>query len=132
VGGFDPRIFLYFEDDDLMRRLADTGASLVHVHAALATHAHGRSSAPEPKAEFRKRWHFAWSRCYISAKWGLSSPAWRLIRRHCLKALIAALTLQRGRLETHCGTVAGAVAYLLGRSALQREGVGFQSEFQES
>jgi len=53
LGGFDPNIFLFYEDDDLCRRVADAGHALVHVHAAIARHGRGRSSAPKPGRVFR-------------------------------------------------------------------------------
>ncbi len=81
LGGFDEAIFLFYEDDDLCRRVADTGRSLVHVHGALARHARGRSSAPAPGRVFRARWHMAWSRCYVSRKWGLKDPAAAILAR---------------------------------------------------
>src|SRR4051812_43410128 len=75
LGGFDCEIFLFYEDDDLCRRLADRGRALLHVHEAIVRHARGRSSAPEPGRIFRSRWHQAWSRSYVSAKYGLPSSA---------------------------------------------------------
>ena len=36
LGGFDDEIFLFYEDDDLCRRVTEAGRSLIHVHAALA------------------------------------------------------------------------------------------------
>ena len=57
LGGFDEDIFLFYEDDDLCRRVADSGRALVHVHGAVALRGRGRSSAPERGRVFRSRWH---------------------------------------------------------------------------
>jgi GT2 family glycosyltransferase len=41
VGGFEPTYFLYWEDVDLSRRVADVGGRLAHVEAARAIHDEG-------------------------------------------------------------------------------------------
>jgi N-acetylglucosaminyl-diphospho-decaprenol L-rhamnosyltransferase len=120
-GGFDPAIFLFYEDDDLCRRIADHGHALVHVHEAVVRHARGRSSAPEPGRIFRSRWHQAWSRSYVSAKYGLSSPTASMWATNALKTAAAALTFRRALVERYGGTAAGAWAYMRGRTALGRE-----------
>jgi N-acetylglucosaminyl-diphospho-decaprenol L-rhamnosyltransferase len=121
LGGFDPHIFLFYEDDDLCRRVADAAHALVHVHAAAARHLRGGSSAPKPGRIFRSRWHQAWSRAYVAAKYGLPSPALRMIALNAPKALAARLTFDRALFERYAGSVAGALAYLRGETALARE-----------
>lgn len=44
VGGFDERFFLYFEEDDLARRLAERGWLSLLVPAAFVAHEHNASS----------------------------------------------------------------------------------------
>ena len=126
IGGFDPAIFLFYEDDDLCRRLADQGHALVHVHEATVRHARGRSSAPEPGRIFRSRWHQAWSRSYVSAKYGLPDPAPAMFTANAVKAAGAVLTLRRSLIERYAGSAAGALAFLCARTALAREGVALQ------
>lgn len=50
LGGFDPRFFLYFEETDLCRRVADSGHELWAVPTALAKHVGGASAALEDKS----------------------------------------------------------------------------------
>jgi GT2 family glycosyltransferase len=45
LGGFDPRFFLYFEETDLCKRMADAGYELWAVGEAVATHVGGVSVA---------------------------------------------------------------------------------------
>ena len=123
LGGFDENIFLFYEDDDLCRRVADAGRSLVHVHGAEALHGRGRSSAPEPGRIFRSRWHQAWSRAYVSRKYGLPDPSLTGLLTNLPKVFLSALVLRRSGLERYGGSAAGALAFLLGRSALAREGL---------
>lgn len=123
LGGFDPDIFLFYEDDDLCRRVADAGKALVHVHAAVARHARGGSSAPKPGRVFRARWHMAWSRGYVSRKWGLPGTALAQVAQNAPKALGAALIGRRDLVERYGGSAAGALAWLRGETALGREGL---------
>ncbi len=44
VGGFDPRLFLYYEDTDLSWRLRAAGWTVAYVPAAVAVHRHASSS----------------------------------------------------------------------------------------
>jgi N-acetylglucosaminyl-diphospho-decaprenol L-rhamnosyltransferase len=121
IGGFDPNIFLFYEDDDLCRRVADAGHALVHVHAAVARHVRGGSSASKPGRVFRARWHQAWSRAYVAKKYGLPNPALRMLALNAPKALAAQLTFNRALVERYAGSAAGALAFLRGETALARE-----------
>ncbi len=123
LGGFDPAIFLFYEDDDLCRRLRDAGHALVHVHAAEAGHGRGRSSAPSIARRFKARWHLAWSEGYVARKYGLPRPSMLKIVENLAKALGYALILRREKMAAHAGSAAGALAWLRGRSALAREGL---------
>lgn len=123
IGGFDPRIFLFYEDDDLCRRLRDAGHSLVHVHDAVAQHKRGRSSAPSPARRFKARWHLAWSEGYVARKYGLPHPSPLRILANLAKAAGYGLLLQREKMAAHAGSAAGALAWMRGRSAMAREGL---------
>lgn len=123
LGGFDPNIFLFYEDDDLCRRMLDRGRALVHVDGAVAVHARGQSSTPKPGRRYRARWHLGWSRVYIARKYGLKSDAMRTIATNAPKVLLAALALRRTEVERYAGIVAGTFAALRGGSALAREGL---------
>lgn len=123
LGGFDEAIFLFYEDDDLCRRVADSGRALVHVHGAVALHGRGRSSAPEPGRVFRSRWHQAWSRAYVSRKYGLPDPSLTTMIVNLPKAALSALVFRRAGFERYGGSVAGAYAAWRGRGALAREGL---------
>lgn len=123
LGGFDERIFLFYEDDDLCRRLSDKGQALVWVNGAKARHGRGRSSAPAKGRDFRMRWHQAWSKAYICRKYGLANPAPMMFILNAIKALGAACIFNRKRRERYGGSAAGALAWLLGKNALQKEGL---------
>jgi GT2 family glycosyltransferase len=67
VGGFDPNIFLYHEDDDLSLRLAQLGP-LMFVRNSLTVHAAGHSSGRSPQIAHLKAFHMARSRIYTGIK----------------------------------------------------------------
>ena len=123
LGGFDENIFLFYEDDDLCRRVAEASPALVYVPDAVVRHGRGRSSASKPGRIFRTRWHQAWSRAYVSRKYRLPNPAPSMAALNALKALAACLVLRRSLVERYGGSAAGALAFLAGRSALAREGL---------
>ena len=123
LGGFDEDIFLFYEDDDLCRRMADAGHALVHVDRAVARHGRGRSAAPLPGRVYRTRWHQAWSRAYVSRKWALPDPAPAMGATNGIKAALACLTLRRALIERYGGTMAGALAFMRGETALAHEGL---------
>ncbi len=121
LGGFDPQIFLFYEDDDLCRRMRDAGHALIHVHEAEARHGRGRSTAPAPGRRFKARWHLAWSEGYVSGKYGLPRPASMRIVENLAKTAGYGLLLKRDKMYAHAGSAAGALAWRRGRTALDRE-----------
>ena len=123
LGGFDENIFLFYEDDDLCRRVADAGHALIYVPQAMVRHGRGRSSQPKRGRIFTSRWHQAWSRAYVSRKYGLPDPAPGMLAANALKAAAAVLTFRRSLMERYGGSAAGAWAFLAGRQALRREGL---------
>jgi GT2 family glycosyltransferase len=123
LGGFDERIFLFYEDDDLCRRLTDANAALIYVPAAVVRHGRGGSSAPDPGRIYKSRWHQAWSRAYVSRKYRLPNPAPRMVLENAFKTVASSLLLRRSLVERYGGSAAGAYAFLRGRKALEREGL---------
>ncbi len=123
LGGFDEQIFLFYEDDDLCRRIADASPALVYVPAAIVRHGRGQSSASRPGRVFRSRWHQAWSRAYVSRKYQLPNPAPSMLAVNALKSLGACLLFRRPLMERYGGSAAGAWAFLMRRTALEREGL---------
>ncbi len=123
LGGFDPEIFLFYEDDDLCRRLRDAGQALIHVDGAEARHGRGRSSKPSPQRRFTARWHLAWSEGYIARKYGRPEPGLGKILKNALKAVGYGILLKREKMMAHAGSAAGAFAWRQGASARAREGL---------
>jgi N-acetylglucosaminyl-diphospho-decaprenol L-rhamnosyltransferase len=123
LGGFDPEIFLFYEDDDLCRRVTEAGHSLVHVQEAVVRHVRGGSSAPAKGRIFLSRFHLSWSRAYVARKWGIRENRLPGIALSALKLIGAACTMNPKRMERHAGTIAGFLAFLQGRRAVASEGL---------
>lgn len=68
VGGFDPEIFLYHEDDDLSLRLKAVCGPLYYIHNAQMRHARGKSSPGSPAIAGLKGWYMGQSRVYVARK----------------------------------------------------------------
>jgi N-acetylglucosaminyl-diphospho-decaprenol L-rhamnosyltransferase len=113
VGGFDERIFLYYEDLDLALRIAAAGGRCRLAPEARALHAY---SASLGAASARKYTWTGWSRGYMLRRYGvMRSPRLALRALACEGALCAGQLL-RDR------TVAG----LRGRLRGWRDGAGLE------
>jgi GT2 family glycosyltransferase len=120
IGGFDPDIFLYYEDDDICMRLRRAGFSLVHVDAARLEHGSGKSSAPSARISHGKEWHMGWSRQHVLRKHRGTARA-VLAGGLLLAELGAKLALRWGdaRRGKWSARLAGTAAAMAGRRATE-------------
>ncbi|MEW2911852.1 glycosyltransferase family 2 protein [Leisingera sp. JC11] len=68
VGGFDPKIFLFHEDDDLSLRLKAECGPLRYVYDAQVRHLLGHSTERSAKTAALKAWYMGQSRVYAARK----------------------------------------------------------------
>jgi len=110
VGGFDPGYFMYFEDTDLGRRLAEAGWESVYVPSAVVEHTGAHSTRKNRSAMLRA--HHAAAYRYRARVY--AGPRWAALRA-VLKAGLAmryglSLVVQRvgeGAKPTRSGDVLG-------------------------
>lgn len=74
VGGFDPAIFLYHEDDDLALRMRRHCGPLMFIREAAVVHQEGRSSPRSTETAAIKSYHMGRSRVYAMRKHGIAFP----------------------------------------------------------
>lgn len=123
VGGFDPNIFLFWEDNDLCRRLVDAGNTLLLADDVTMKHTRGASSTITPGSIYFRRWHQAWSRFYVFRKFGVKSDLDRWVATYSRKAMLAELIGARTRVERCRGSRDGALAFQNGQTALAFQGL---------
>lgn len=118
IGGFDDRLFLYYEDDDICMRMRGAGFGLVYAAEARMAHLGGQSTTAIADLDYWKNWHMAWSRARMEEKTGGRGAA-------ILQALgTAGINLFKrltrpgdARRSRYAGRLGGAVAWLAGRNA---------------
>jgi GT2 family glycosyltransferase len=118
LGGFDPEIFLYFEDDDLSRRVLDAGGRILHVEAAEVEHAGNTSTPPTPMLCYVRHWHLAWSERLVRGNHGLSRPGyWRVIESFA-KMLLAQMRRDGMEEAKQLGLINGTMGQMRGLGAM--------------
>lgn len=118
LGGFDPDIFLYFEDDDLSRRVLDAGGRILHVEAAKAEHAGNTSTPPTPMLCYIKHWHLAWSERLVRGNHGLSRPGYWRVMESFAKLLLAQMRRDRMEEAKQLGLINGTLGQMRGLGAM--------------
>jgi len=117
VGPFDPRLFLYYEDDDFCMRLRAAGFSLILVPGAVVSHIGGGSVRLSAHYYWEKYWHMAWSRLYIEEKYRGRAARRRTananLLRFALKALGNGVTLRRAEAWRDLARLFGTAGYML-------------------
>lgn len=113
AGGFDERIFLYYEDLDLALRLRAAGARCRLAGEARALHAYSASSGAASDFKYS---HSGWSRGYMLRRYGVTSRPGRAVRALAAEAAICGGQLVKDR------TAAG----LRGRLRGWRDGGGLE------
>jgi GT2 family glycosyltransferase len=118
VGPFDPRLFLYYEDDDFCMRLRAAGFSLILVPDAVVSHVGGGSVRPSAHYYWEKYWHMAWSRLYLEEKYRGRAARRRIANANLLrfsgKTLGNGVTLQRAKAWRDLARLFGTAGYILG------------------
>jgi len=121
IGFFDPRIFLYFEDDDICLRMRRAGHSLILVADVQIMHANGGSVRPSLHYKWEKFWNYGWARLYMEQKYRGRSAMLGLAVRHTgrffLKALGYTLIWRGQKSLRDWARLFGTLGYLVGRPA---------------
>lgn len=109
IGGFDPNIFMYHEDDDLSLRLAALG-ELRFVRDSRIVHSAGHSSGRSPEIAKFKAYHMAQSRIYAGQKHHRPFPKSSTLLQGCLLLLSPHALFSARRRAKALGFLQGALA----------------------
>ncbi|MFW8635939.1 glycosyltransferase family 2 protein [Cribrihabitans pelagius] len=119
VGGFDPRIFLFHEDDDLSLRLKQHCGPLRYVHGARVRHLLGHSTERSARTAALKAWYMGQSRVYAARKHGQRFGFLRALAEAVLQ-LISPLNLFSARKRAKAWYYLRAVLSSPGRQTADR------------
>lgn len=95
IGGFDPNIFLYYEDNDICRRLWDLKMPLIHINEAHVLHQHGKSTKHTKETNYFAQYHFNYSKVYVAKKFGEDSGLEKKLGKYKFKLLLAYISLNK-------------------------------------
>lgn len=109
LGGFDPKLFLYCEDDDLGLRILKAGYRIGYVHDAVVVHQGNESSAPSSELDRLKAYHEMRSRWYTSQKHGLPFSRVGQILQSASNYLSALVMLNSRAQNKHRGRMAAVL-----------------------
>lgn len=122
IGFFDPKIFLFYEDDDICLKVRKAGYSLVLTPDAQLVHLMGKSSPVTYRNIFFKNWHMMWSRLYLENKYqgtaSANSLAIRETGTQILKALGHLFMLDSQKSMKSAARLMAVLAFLAGVQAV--------------
>ena len=87
INGFDEKIFLYHEDDDISIRLKEEIGPLMYIHNAIITHIGGSSSSRDETIAKIKGYHMGRSRVYAQKKHNIKAVIIRNIMLSIIQVL---------------------------------------------
>ena len=114
VGGFDPAIFLFHEDDDLALRLRAQCGPLMFIRDALVQHGGGSSSARNAEIAALKAWHMGHSRVYAARKHHQSFARSRALTQALLQLISPVVVFSRRKRAKQFALLRGIIHASLG------------------
>lgn len=118
VGGFDPAIFLYHEDDDLAQRLRQQVGPLMFVRDARVVHAAGSSTARTPQVAALKAWHMGRSRVYVTRKHDRPFAVTAALGRALVQMLSPEMLVSARKRSKHAAFLRGVLSQIGGQSVI--------------
>ena len=111
IGGFDPAIFMYHEDDDLSLRLRGHGP-LMYCHDAQVVHLSGHGSPRSPQVAAFKAYYSARSRVYTLGKYGHPRPKLNTLGAAMLRLMAPDTLFLKRKRAKNIGYMKGALSAL--------------------
>ena len=123
---FDENFFMYLENNDLCKRVADSGGSVFVVPTSKINHLAAKAvdSRFAEEIEFSRNWHWIWSKFYFNKKhYGLFKAIWEGALRYflsILKFLFYFLINDKVKKKIYFNRASGFYNPLLGKSSWYR------------
>jgi GT2 family glycosyltransferase len=111
LGGFDPEIFMYHEDDDLSLRLRAHGP-VMYCHDAQVVHLSGHGSPRLPQVAGFKAYYSARSRTYTLGKYGHPRPKLNTLFAAMFRVIGLDTVFIKRRRAKNLGYLKGAISAL--------------------
>lgn len=122
LGGFDEKIFLYFEEVDLCRRAYEKGLRILIYGEVEVEHMRAASTPNSVEYAVLRGWHDGWSKSYYIRKFsnsGLSAmiKILKTIMQSVIKYAVASFRGNRALAHRESWKVKGMLAFLRGETA---------------
>ena len=119
INGFDEKIFLYHEDDDISIRLKKEIGSLMYIQNAIITHVGGSSSSRDKSIAKIKGYHMGRSRVYAQNKHNLKAVTIRNIMLSFIQILSPEMLLSNRKRAKYTSFLRGVFAELKSTKFIQ-------------
>ena len=82
IGFLDENFFMYYEDDDLCRKIKKKNMSVIQIYNAKAQHMHGQSKVKNPlKRTFIRNYHFTFDELYYYFKINMHQKKYKNLKK---------------------------------------------------
>ncbi len=112
INGFDEKIFLYHEDDDISIRLKREIGPLMYIHNAIIMHAGGSSSSRDGSIAKIKGYHMGRSRVYAQRKHNVNAVKIRNIILSVMQILSPEMLFSKRKRAKYISFLKGVFAEL--------------------
>ena len=119
INGFDEKIFLYHEDDDISIRLKKEIGSLMYIHNAIITHVGGSSSSRDKSIAKIKGYHMGRSRVYTQNKHNLNAVIIRNIMLSLIQIISPEMLFSKRKRAKYISFLRGVFAELKSKELFQ-------------
>ncbi len=109
VGGFDPNLFLYFEDDDLSLRLLNHGCKLIRCRRSVVRHEGGASTSTSSALEQFKNYHWERSYRHFCHKHGFRYLYFKRLLMNAVRITGSVSRYKKGKFDKHFGRLLAIV-----------------------
>ncbi len=110
IGGFDPNLLLYFEDDDLSLRFMKHGCKLIRCRRSIVRHEGGASTPTSSALEQFKNYHWEKSYRYFCHKHGFQYLFFKRLLMNAIRITGSAARYKKDKFDKHFGRLLALAA----------------------